>query len=61
MVVTINYRLAAFGWLYLAEIGGDNYAKSGNLGLLDQIQALKWVRENIAGFGGERRIPCTST
>jgi len=53
VVVTINYRLAAFGWLYLPEIGGDNYARSGNLGLLDQIQASKWVGENIAGFGGD--------
>lgn len=44
--VTINYRLAAEGFLYL----GDGTA---NLGLLDQVAALRWVRENIAAFGGD--------
>src|SRR5437764_4885975 len=44
--VTINYRLAAEGFLYL----GDGIA---NLGLLDQIAALVWVQENIAAFGGD--------
>src|SRR5689334_3793785 len=44
--VTINYRLAAEGFLYL----GDGIA---NLGLLDQLAALRWVQENIAAFGGD--------
>src|SRR3989442_5947588 len=44
--VTINYRVGADGFLYL----GDGIA---NLGLLDQISALEWVRDNIAAFGGD--------
>ena len=44
--VTINYRVGAEGFLYL----GDGNA---NLGLLDQVAALEWVRENIAAFGGD--------
>src|SRR4030095_5376257 len=44
--VTINYRVGAEGFLYL----GDGIA---NLGLLDQIAALAWVRENVAAFGGD--------
>src|SRR6201996_5360079 len=44
--VTINYRLAAEGFLFL----GDG---SANLGLLDQLAALRWVRDNIAAFGGD--------
>ena len=51
--VSINYRLGALGWLYLGDIGGNAYAESGNLGILDQVAALKWVRENIAVFGGD--------
>ncbi|MFA6032409.1 MAG: carboxylesterase/lipase family protein [Myxococcota bacterium] len=51
VVVTINYRLGALGFLY-----GDNLpgfaAGSGNLGLQDQVAALRWVRDNIAKFGG---------
>ena len=53
VVVTINYRLGALGFLYLAEYAGEEYATSGNNGLLDQIAALTWVRENIAAFGGD--------
>ena len=50
--VTINYRLGAEGFLYLADID-KNYAGSGNLGLLDQITALQWIQRNIAAFGGD--------
>jgi len=52
VVVTLQYRLGAWGFLELAEIGGYDYAESGNLGILDQIAALEWVHENIAAFGG---------
>ena len=52
VVVTLNYRLGALGFLYLAEYAGQEYASSGNNGLLDQIAALTWVRDNIAAFGG---------
>ncbi len=53
VVVTINYRLGVLGFLYLAEYAGEEYATSGNNGLLDQIAALTWVRDNIAAFGGD--------
>jgi para-nitrobenzyl esterase len=51
--VGVNHRLNALGYLYLAELGGERYARSGNAGLLDLIAALEWVRDNIAGFGGD--------
>ena len=51
IVVTINYRLGPFGFLHLSSID-DSY--SSNLGLLDQIAALEWVKDNIAFFGGDR-------
>lgn len=53
VVVTLNYRLGPFGFLHLAEFGGVGYAASGNCGLLDQVAALQWVRDNIAAFGGD--------
>ncbi len=53
VVVTINYRLGAFGFLHLAELFGDAVAGSGNLGIADQIAALEWVRDCIAAFGGD--------
>jgi para-nitrobenzyl esterase len=52
VVVTVNYRLGAFGWLDLSECGPD-FARSANLGLLDQIAALRWVRDNAERFGGD--------
>src|SRR5579864_7772255 len=53
VVVTVQYRVGAWGFLELSEIGGRDYAESGNLGLLDQIAALKWVKQSIAAFGGD--------
>ena len=52
VLVTINYRLGAFGFLDLGWLD-DDFAGSGNLGLMDQVAALEWVRANIAGFGGD--------
>ena len=53
VVVTLNHRLNLFGYLYLGELGGPEYAASGNVGMLDLVLALKWVRDNIAEFGGD--------
>jgi len=53
VVVTLNHRLNAFGYLYLADIGGSAFADSGAVGQLDLIAALKWVQANIAEFGGD--------
>jgi para-nitrobenzyl esterase len=54
VVVTINYRLGALGFMALPELSEeDPDASTGNYGILDQIRALNWVQENIAGFGGD--------
>jgi len=53
VVVTVNHRLNIFGHLDLSEIGGGDYARSGNAGVLDLIAALQWVQENIVRFGGD--------
>jgi para-nitrobenzyl esterase len=53
VVVSINHRLGVFGYLYLEELGGESYAGSGNAGMLDLVAGLKWVRDNIAMFGGD--------
>jgi para-nitrobenzyl esterase len=53
VVVTVNHRLNAFGYLYLARFGGAEFADSGNVGQLDLVLALQWVRENIGEFGGD--------
>jgi para-nitrobenzyl esterase len=53
VVVTVNHRLNAFGYLHLARLAGDGYAVSGNVGQLDLVQALQWVREHAAEFGGD--------
>ena len=52
--VSINYRLGLLGFLDLSSLpDGKAFARSGNLGLLDQVEALRWVRRNIAAFGGD--------
>lgn len=53
VVITVNHRLNVFGYLYLAELLGEDYAQSGNAGMLDLVQALHWVRDNAAAFGGD--------
>jgi para-nitrobenzyl esterase len=52
VVVTVNHRLNAFGYLYLARID-PRFPDSGNVGQLDLILALQWIRANIAAFGGD--------
>ncbi|WP_066964853.1 carboxylesterase/lipase family protein [Rhizorhabdus dicambivorans] len=52
VIVTINHRLNAFGYMYLGHLD-SRFADSGNAGTLDTIQSLIWVRDNIAEFGGD--------
>lgn len=53
VLVGINHRLNVFGFLYLADIGGEKYAHASNVGMRDIVLALEWVRDNIAAFGGD--------
>jgi para-nitrobenzyl esterase len=53
VAVSINYRLGALGFMNLKEITGGKIPATGNEGLLDQIAALDWVKDNIAAFGGD--------
>lgn len=53
VVVTINYRLGALGFLRLRDRFGERLPATGNEGLLDQVAALEWVRDEIAAFGGD--------
>lgn len=53
VVVTINYRMGALGFMNLAALTDGRIPATGNEGLLDQIAALEWVRDNIAAFGGD--------
>jgi para-nitrobenzyl esterase len=53
VVVTMNHRLNVFGYLYLPEVGGEKYANASNVGMLDIIAALEWVRDNAEAFGGD--------
>jgi para-nitrobenzyl esterase len=52
VVVTVNHRLNAFGYMYLGDLASE-YMESGNAGQLDLILALKWVHNNIEEFGGD--------
>ena len=51
--VSVNHRLNVLGFLDVSEIGGAAYADSVNVGMTDLVAALRWVRENIANFGGD--------
>lgn len=53
VVVGVNHRLNVLGFLYLGKIAGEKYADSGNVGMLDLVLALRWIRDNIAQFGGD--------
>ncbi|MCQ2109995.1 MAG: carboxylesterase family protein [Bacteroidaceae bacterium] len=54
VIVTINYRLGVFGFLTHPELSAESeHGVSGNYGILDQIESLKWVKKNIAQFGGD--------
>ena len=50
---SINHRLGPLGFCNLAGVGGERFAASGNVGMLDIVAALEWVRDNIANFGGD--------
>lgn len=52
VVVTINYRLGLLGLMYMGDLLGELY-EQGNVALLDQLAALRWVQQNIAAFGGD--------
>jgi para-nitrobenzyl esterase len=52
VVVSANHRLGIFGFLHLGAILGEDFAESSNVGMLDWVAVLEWVRENIASFGG---------
>jgi para-nitrobenzyl esterase len=56
VVVSLNHRLNTFGYLDLSQFGSEKYASSGNVGMLDIVAALEWVRDNIAAFGGDPNI-----
>src|SRR5262245_13292825 len=53
VVVGITHRLNAFGFLHLAELGGEKYAEATNVGMKDIIAGLEWIRDNVASFGGD--------
>jgi para-nitrobenzyl esterase len=50
---SVNHRLGPLGFTNLVGVGGDRYAASGNVGMLDIVAALEWVRDNISNFGGD--------
>ena len=53
VLVTVNYRLGPLGFIRLADVTDGKIPSSGNEGMLDQVAALEWVRDNIAEFGGD--------
>jgi para-nitrobenzyl esterase len=53
VVVCINHRLNVVGYLFLADSGASEFAESSNIGMLDIVASLRWVRDNIARFGGD--------
>jgi para-nitrobenzyl esterase len=53
VAVSVNHRLNALGFLDVSEIGGPDYADSVNVGMTDLVASLRWIRDNIANFGGD--------
>jgi para-nitrobenzyl esterase len=53
VVVSINHRLGALGYLHLEDMAGEEFAGAGTAGMQDIVAALEWVRDNIAAFGGD--------
>ncbi|HEX7080801.1 MAG TPA: carboxylesterase family protein [Gammaproteobacteria bacterium] len=53
VVVAVNHRLNVFGFLHLADLGGEKWAQATNVGIQDLVAALEWVRDNIESFGGD--------
>ena len=53
VVISINHRLNVLGFTYLEEFGGPDFAQSGDVGMLDIVHALQWVRRNLERFGGD--------
>ncbi|MBI2149079.1 MAG: carboxylesterase/lipase family protein [Acidobacteria bacterium] len=53
VVVGVNHRLNLFGFLYLADLGGEKWTNATNAGMQDIVAALTWIKENIAAFGGD--------
>lgn len=53
VVVTINHRLNMLGFTHFGDLGGEDFAESGTVGMLDIVHALTWVRDNIEQFGGD--------
>jgi para-nitrobenzyl esterase len=53
VVVSVNHRLNLFGFLHLADLGGEKWAGATNAGIQDLVAALAWVHDNIEAFGGD--------
>lgn len=53
VVVTLNHRLNAFGFTHFAGLDGDGFGEACNVGMLDIVAALRWVRDNAEAFGGD--------
>src|ERR1019366_629268 len=51
--VSVNHRLNILGFFDMSEIGGSAYGESVNVGMTDLVASLRWVRDNIANFGGD--------
>ena len=55
VAVSVNHRLGALGYTFFAGLGDNDFAEARNVGMLDLVAALQWVRDNIAKFGGDPR------
>jgi len=53
VVVSVNHRLNALGYLFLGDVGGEGFENSANVGQMDLVAALQWVHDNITAFGGD--------